>query len=151
MKHLLFILTALVLAGSAQAADVGVSVTVGQPGFYGQIDIGNLPKPQVIFPKPVVIAPMPVQAAPPPPVYIHVPPGHEKNWGKHCRKYNACDRPVYFVRDQWYNEVYVPEYRARRGPKDGKYRDDRDDRRGDRDDRGGKGKGHAKGHGKSDR
>jgi hypothetical protein len=25
---------------SAQAADVGVSVSVGQPGFYGRIDIG---------------------------------------------------------------------------------------------------------------
>ena len=41
------------------------------------------------------------------PVYLHVPPGHAKNWSKHCRKYNACDRPVYFVDDRWYNEVYL--------------------------------------------
>ena len=27
------------------AADVGVSITVGQPGFYGQLDIGNAPPP----------------------------------------------------------------------------------------------------------
>lgn len=148
MKHLLFILTAVVLAGSAQAADVGVSVTVGQPGFYGQIDIGNIPKPQVIFPKPVVVAPMPVPATPPQPIYLHVPPGHEKDWGKHCRKYNACDRPVYFVRDQWYNEVYVPEYRSRKGHKGGKHRDER---KGGPDYRDGKGKGHAQGPGRRDR
>ena len=29
----------LAVAASAMAADVGVSVRVGQPGFYGQIDI----------------------------------------------------------------------------------------------------------------
>ena len=49
------------------------------------------------------------------PVYLHVPPGHEKKWGKHCHKYNACGQPVYFVRDNWYNEVYVPHYREGHG------------------------------------
>ena len=39
----------------AFAADVGVSVTVGQPGFYGRIDIGNAPPPVLIYPQPVVI------------------------------------------------------------------------------------------------
>lgn len=34
-----------------------------------------------------------------------------QNWRKHCRKYNACGRPVYFVQGNWYNEVYVPRYR----------------------------------------
>ncbi len=38
-------------------------------------------------------------------------PGHEKHWRKHCAQYNACGRPVYFVRDDWYNNEYVPRYR----------------------------------------
>jgi len=33
----------------AHAADVGVSISVGQPGFYGQIDIGDFPQPQLIY------------------------------------------------------------------------------------------------------
>ena len=90
--------------------DVGVSISVGQPDFYGQIDIGNVPQPQVIYPRLVVIqrAPEFVSA---PPIYLHVSPGHEKHWSKHCHEYNACGRPVYFVRDDWYNNKYVPRYR----------------------------------------
>jgi hypothetical protein len=45
------------------------------------------------------------------PVYLHVPPGHEKHWSKHCGKYGACGRPVYFVREDWYQTHYVPRYR----------------------------------------
>jgi len=96
--------------GSALAADVGVSVSVGEPGFYGRVDIGNFPQPQVIYPQPVVIQRVPVAVAPQP-IYLRVPPGHAKNWRKHCHKYDACGQPVYFVRDDWYNNVYVPRYR----------------------------------------
>jgi hypothetical protein len=97
-------------AAPAFAADVGVSISIGQPGFYGQIDIGNVPQPQLVYPQPVVIrrAPEFVSA---PPIYLHVPPGHEKHWSKHCAQYDACGRPVYFVRDDWYNNEYVPRYR----------------------------------------
>ena len=93
----------------AFAADVGVSVSVGQPGFYGRIDIGNVPPPVLIYPQPVVIQKVYV-AQPPPPLYLHVPPGHAQKWSKHCHKYDACSRPVYFVKDDWYNNVYVPHY-----------------------------------------
>lgn len=110
----------------ALAADVGVSVSVGQPGFYGRIDIGNFPQPQMIYPQPVVIQPVAVM---PQPIYLHVPPGHAKDWRKHCHKYSACNQPVYFVREDWYNNVYVPRYR--------------EDQRGERHAKGqGKGKGH---------
>jgi hypothetical protein len=91
------------------AADVGVSISVGQPGFYGQIDIGNIPRPPVVFAQPVVIAQSPEYVSAQP-IYLHVPPGHEKHWGKHCAEYHACGRPVYFVRDDWYNSEYVPRY-----------------------------------------
>ena len=107
---------------SALAADVGVSVSVGQPGFYGRIDIGNFPQPRVIYARPIVIQPVPVAVAPQP-IYLHVPPGHAKNWRKHCHKYNACNQPAYFVREEWYNNVYVPDYQAKH-----------------------QGKGHGKGH-----
>ncbi len=112
----------LLLAAStlpAFAADVGVSVSVGQPGFYGRIDIGNAPRPVLIYPQPVVIQKVYV-AQPPPPLYLHVPPGHAQKWSKHCHKYDACSRPVYFVKDDWYNNVYVPHYQQVHASSNGK-------------------------------
>ena len=55
MKHFLFGAVLATLLGSALAADVGVSVNIGQPGFYGRIDIGNVPQPRVIYAAPVII------------------------------------------------------------------------------------------------
>jgi len=110
MKRYLFA-AVLGAAAPAMATDVGVSISVGQPGFYGQIDIGNMPRPVVLYPQPVVIQPVRV-VQPVQPIYLHVPPGHAKNWGKHCQKYNACSRPVYFVKEDWYDNVYVPHYQA---------------------------------------
>jgi hypothetical protein len=136
MKRLLSVLAVMmaVVAVPAIAADVGVSVQVGEPGFYGRIDIGTFPQPQVIYPRPVVIQPVPVGVARPP-IYLRVPPGHAKNWRKHCNKYNACGQPVYFVQDRWYNDVYVPRYRESHGRGHGE---------GHGDDRG---EGHDHGHG----
>lgn len=122
------------LASPALAADVGVSITVDEPGFYGRIDIGHLPAPRVVYPKPIVIQAVPA-ARPAPSLYLRVPPGHARNWRKYCHKYDACGQPVYFVRDDWYNDVYVPAKRDRREK--------------DRGDHGnGHGKGHDKGHDK---
>ena len=93
-------------ATGAAAADVGVSVHISQPGVYGRIDIGRFPQPQVVLAQPVImVRPVVVHQAPPPPsVYMWVPPGHRKNWRRHCGQYNACGVPVYFVQDQWYGE-----------------------------------------------
>lgn len=142
MKHFIFIVMAIAIATSVDAAGLGVSISVGQPGFYGHIDVGDFPEPELIYPRPVVIVPPPRGVAPQP-LYLHVPPGHEKNWKRHCKKYNACGRPVYFVRNQWYNKIYVPEYQARNRHGDGghgRYRD------GGREEQGNHGQG--KGHGK---
>jgi hypothetical protein len=115
MKSTLAIVSLALFAPLAALA-AGVSVTMGAPGFYGRIEMGGLPDPpQLIFPHPVVIVPVPVGVVAPAPVYFHVPPGHEKHWDKHCHAYHACDRPVFFVRDTWYNQVYVPAYRDHRG------------------------------------
>jgi len=113
MKRIAIWLLATLSAIPAFAADVGISIEVGQPGFYGRIDIGDFPKPSLVFAQPVVIAP--VVGVVRQPVYLHVPPGHAKDWGKHCHKYNACGERVFFVRDTWYNDVYVPHHQAKRG------------------------------------
>jgi hypothetical protein len=133
MKKLLVVaMVATAIVPVAQAADVGVSIGISQPGVYGRIDIGRFPQPAVIVPQPVIIAPPPVAVAQPQPVYLWVPPGHRKHWAKHCREYNACGVPVYFVREDWY------EQNVRYANQDG--------RRGGQD--GGHGKGHGKGQGK---
>jgi uncharacterized protein YcfJ len=103
----------IMFSGAALATDVGVSISAGQPGFYGRIDIGAVPQPpRLVYAQPIVIQPAPVAVAQPP-VYLRVPPGHAKHWAKHCARYNACGQPVYFVQDTWYNNVYVPYYRGR--------------------------------------
>jgi hypothetical protein len=120
MKRFLFLAVIAAITVPALAADAGVSVQIGQPGFYGTIDIGGFPQPQVIYPQPVVIQPVPVGVIGEP-IYLRVPPGHAKNWSKHCSKYNACGQPVYFVQNSWYNQVYVPQYREMHGEGHGKY------------------------------
>ena len=131
MKRFLLAAALSTIAFAAQAADVGVSINIGQPGFYGRIDLGNVQQPQLIYSAPVIIQQAPVGVVRQP-VYLRVPPGHEKKWGKHCHKYNACGQPVYFVQDNWYTNVYAPRYR--------------NERHDDDDDHGSKNKG--KGHGK---
>jgi hypothetical protein len=141
MKQVLFIVLAMVIAVSAGATDVGVSVSVGQPGFYGRIDVGSFPRPEVLYPTPVVVAHVPAGMQPPPPIYLNVPPGHAKHWSKHCHQYNACGRPVYFVKNQWYDHVYVPAYQARHGHSEGGHGDSHG---GDHNNKGNHGGGHGK-------
>jgi hypothetical protein len=147
MKTQLLAAAMLALSTSVIAQDVGVSVTVGQPGFFGRIDIGNTAPPPVLYPQPVIIQrPARIIAEP---LYLRVPQGHAKDWGKHCGKYNACGRNVYFVRDEWYTNEYAPRYREQHRGRDYDRGDDRrDDRRDDRDDDRGHGNGHGNGHGK---
>lgn len=144
MKKTLLAAAVFVAASFPALAQVGVSVSIGQPGFYGQINLGDFPQPQVIYPQPVIV--QQGVAVVGQPLYLRVPPGHEKHWNKHCRQYNACGRPVYFVQNDWYNNVYAPQYRERHGH--------HDDDRGDDDDQGhghghghGNGNGHGHGHG----
>jgi len=103
----------LLSAATAAVAQVGVSVTVGQPGFYGRLDIGDYPAPQLIYAQPVIVQRPQYYSARP--IYLRVPPGHAKNWSKHCRRYNACNQEVYFVQDSWYNNQYAPRYRQQHG------------------------------------
>ncbi|MEQ6340840.1 MAG: hypothetical protein M3A44_04095 [Gammaproteobacteria bacterium] len=133
------------LAIPSLAADVGVSISIGQPGFYGRIDIGDYPRPQVIYRQPIIIERAPMYR---PPIYLRVPPGHAKHWRRHCHEYNACGEQVFFVRDEWYSREYVPRYQER-------YRDRRDGGRGEhrndnreqhRNDRHGNDRDHGRDH-----
>lgn len=136
MKRVIFLVAALFAAGAGPAVagdvDVGVSVSISQPGVYGRIDIGRFPQPQLVYAQPVIVAqPVVVRQQP---IHMWVPPGHRKDWKRHCRDYRACGVPVVFVRDDWY-EAHV---RPHRGGGDRAYD---------------KGRGHGKenGHGKGRR
>ncbi|RPH70100.1 MAG: hypothetical protein EHM78_12685 [Myxococcaceae bacterium] len=133
MKIRLLLTAAVLATGSARAADVGVSVSVGDSGFYGRIDVGTMPRPPpVVYAQPVLVQSTPV-AVQREPIYLRVPPGHAKKWRKHCHKYNACGERVFFVQEGWYNDHYSAG---------------RDAHRGESDDHPGKGNGKGKGHGK---
>jgi hypothetical protein len=112
MKRLLFGLVTVAASAPAFAADVSASIGVSQPGFYGQINIGEFPRPTVIYAEPLWIE-RPRKVVYVQPIYLHVPPGHEKHWSKHCASYGACGRPVYFVREDWYQTHYAPRYEGK--------------------------------------
>ena len=131
MKNLLFAAALATASLTGTAAEVGMSLSVGQPGFYGQIDIGGYPPPPVIYRQPRVGYYVQPDR---PPLYLRVPPGHAKNWSRYCGKYDACNEWVYFVKDNWYRNEYAPCYRDRMdrrdGHRDGRRDDHRDDHRG---------------------
>lgn len=127
----IFSLTSL----SAHAGTAIINLSVGgeiSPGVYGQVQFGNAPPPQVLYAQPMMIVRQPRDVVVEP-MYLHVPPGYSRHWARHCREYNACNRPVYFVK----SGRYQPDYR-----------NDRHEDRGDRGDHGDRG---DRGHGRGDR
>jgi hypothetical protein len=128
MKRILTLLLAAGAVASA-SAQVGVSIGINQPGVYGRINIG-VPAPALVLPTPVIISP-PRVAVNRAPIYLYVPPEHQRNWGRYCGRYDACGQPVYFVRDDWVRDRYTHEHpgwdRDHRGP--GWHGDHRDDHR----------------------
>lgn len=118
---------------AAQAGQPVINLSVGgelAPGVYGEVQFGNAPPPPVFYSQPRIIVrePRSEHAAP---LYMHVPPRHAKNWRRYCREYNACGRPVYFVRSQ----EYEPGYREHRGRGRGHHHHGSEDE-GNRGDRG---------------
>jgi hypothetical protein len=121
----------------AMADDLGINVILeGEvaPGVYGRVELGNDSRPDIYYREPMIIV-SDSKYARSRPVYLHVPPGHAKNWGKHCSKYRACDRPVYFVRSAEYDEHYSDDH-------------GHDEHKHEKNDRPGKGKGQGNGKGK---
>lgn len=138
-------------AAGVAHAQAYVNATVGgelAPGVYGRIQIGNAPPPPLLYTQPVIIH-QPAIVIPRSPIYLYVPPGHAKNWGKHCARYNACNQPVYFVKE--------PPHRGSPGARDWRPEPRRDDGRGNggrheprydsrNDDGPGKGRGQGRGN-----
>ena len=111
MKTILALVLAVAGAGSA-VAQTSVSIGINQPGVYGRVQIGDVPRPALWHPEPVIVAP--------PRVVVH-------------------QQPVYFVRDEWVRERYEHEHP---GWNRGRHRGwDKHDGRGRDDDRG-HGRGH---------
>jgi len=143
MRKKLLILSSIVLlqaAPSVMAGDLGINVILSgevSPGVYGQVELGNAPRPALVYERPRIIT-VDRRYVHAQPVYLHVPPGHAKHWDKHCREYHACGREVYFVRSREYEPDY---HRDERVDHDSYHEDDRD--HGDHDNHG-NGHGHGK-------
>jgi len=111
MRLILIAAVLLVSAGVSQAGGLDINVLLSgevAPGLYGQVNIGNERPPPLVYMQPLLIEP---QQASKVPIYLHVPPEHARDWRRHCHEYNACNRPVYFVRSREYEPEYQRHYR----------------------------------------
>jgi hypothetical protein len=135
MKYL--IIAASIFAAAAPAlAETNVSIWVGQPNFFGRIELGGgYAPPPVVYSQPIIVDRRYDGGAP---VYLRVPDGDRRHWDRACNRYNACGQRVLFVQDGWYNNFYAPRYRE-------EHRHD-----GERDYRGDH-RGHDNGHHDHDR
>ena len=117
-----FGVAALLAATAAwSAVDVGVGVTIREPGVYGRIEIGTAAPPPVIYRQPMIIQ-QPTVVVTQQPMYLYVPPGHAKKWRKHCHQYDACGRQVYFVKEEWVQAEYSRSHPGKGPPVHGQGR-----------------------------
>ncbi len=86
---------------------------LGQPGFYGVIPPMQGWKPKLWNAAPIIAGAAIAGAVA---LYLNVPNNQRNNWSRYCAQYNACGRPVYFVQDNWYRNVYAPQFRANPPP-----------------------------------
>lgn len=112
MKNLIRpLLIGVLFAPVIATAEPLLSLNLGDSGYFGRVDIGDDLRPRLVYDEPRIIE----RSSGGRPLYLHVPPGHAKDWGKHCKHYNACARPVYFVDNNWYEKTYAPAYRSKHG------------------------------------
>ncbi|MDE2598084.1 MAG: hypothetical protein KGL40_00520 [Rhodocyclaceae bacterium] len=104
MKRLFTLLAALLCLSPAVHAQ-----GMGQPGFYGRIEIGTAQQPPLLISDAIMGNPGVYTGQP---VYMHVPRAHAYAWSRYCHLYGACDWMVYFVDNDWYDTVYVPGFRS---------------------------------------
>jgi hypothetical protein len=100
-------LASISVALPALADNVGLSVSIGQPGFYGQINIGGYAQPEVVYAQPIAVEQVPQDRAP---IYLRVPQYQSAHWQHYCHTYKACGERVLFVKDGWYRNQYAPRY-----------------------------------------
>ncbi len=105
MKYLM--ITAAVAATALAMPAFADNYKVGQPGYYGRLDVNSSSKPQVINSNPVSGTGASSNRAP---IYLRVPAGDISDWQQRCQDYNACNERVYFVQDNWYKQNYASQY-----------------------------------------
>lgn len=107
MKRYLLAAALSVAAAAASAADVAVSA--GHPDYFGQLEVGHLAPPAVVYENAVIVrGKRRVEGAEA--IYMRLPEKQVRQWSKYCSRYDACGRPVYFVKDEWYRNVYVAHH-----------------------------------------
>jgi hypothetical protein len=88
---------------------------------YGRVDVAKTPNPPLVWEQAMFVE-RPEGAGKVEPWYLHVPPDHAKNWKKYCGQYQACSRPVYFVKSAEYDPGYEPPKPEKAAGKKRKFR-----------------------------
>lgn len=119
-----------------------LNLLLGDSNYYGRVTTPwwgrrDWPQDALLYRRPVIASRRNAGRAP---LYLRVPENQARNWGRYCRRYDACDTPAYFLRDTWYRNAYAPRYRnsywkLRREKGREWWEDIRDQRRDWRDDR----------------
>jgi hypothetical protein len=99
------------LAVASLSAGAQVSISIGQPGYYGRVDLGTFAPPPVVYGPPVIVS----GGYRGDPIYLRAPLDHRRHWSRYCGRYNACGQRVLFVRDDWYRNSYAPRWREHYG------------------------------------
>ena len=84
MKRLIALALVAGAVGAAVAQpNVSISIGINQPGVYGRINIGELPRPALVYAEPVIIV-QPPRTVQRQPIYLYVPPRHQQDWRRYC-------------------------------------------------------------------
>lgn len=118
---------ALMLGSAAANASTQISISIGDSGYWGVLPALTGYRPEVWNNSPIVAIGTAVAGLSA--IYLNVPDAERHDWKNHCRKYDACNRPVHFVKNDWYRDQYAPEYR-RQHPKQEPPREAKRDDRG---------------------
>lgn len=97
------VLTSVVYAQDRERREFAMDTSL-----YGQLDVSAFKSPAVANTRPVFGHEPQSGQSPKAPAYLHVIPGHESKWSATCRLYQACEVPVYFVKEAWFVHVYLP-------------------------------------------
>jgi hypothetical protein len=97
----------LLLAATYLMGTAALAADALDDAYFGRIDLPPSQRPDLINARAVQVAPTPAGAVAVP-IFLHVRPGQEKRWSAHCKAYGACALPVYFVKESWYREIYLP-------------------------------------------
>lgn len=109
MKGALAAGAALMLAAGSASAGTQINISIGDNGYHGVLPALTGWRPDVWNASPVVA--IGAAAAGIAAIYLNVPDKERRDWKRYCGKYDACGRPVHFVKDDWYRRTYAPKYR----------------------------------------